>query len=429
MKKVLNIGLLLSLFLNSYSQTLTIKGFVKDAVTLSPVKDVNITIKGSNSGTTTDASGNFSIVLEDKTNLLIFSHISYYKKEISYLNSGEILLQPKVNILPSFSIHSDPIVNITKQLPIFIIDYLFVDNNICLLAYNRKKINDIRLFYIDYESNILSQMKVEKADALFKNCFGDTYYLNSEEAIKIKVTKDSIGEMNRIPRNYFDISYKAIEFKIEDNIYFSTNHYQNFIRKYHFINLYDEEKEIHTILTIADSSKIEEFDRDYNFFFYAKNASRLGMSVTSVYNNLDLLRSNQPMDWEDQKGRFSPLEISVNNLKDSIFVFNYLKENLEVYNLNGILKRKIKTDFYKDKTFTGKIIVSEEFNRFYAVFNIGSIIQLREIDILNGKIKTTIDIPSYPFIENIKLTGNQIFFLYKKKVYQELKQLYRMDLL
>ncbi len=430
MKRFLIIGLMLSLVLNSFCQTFTLKAYVKDAVTLSPIKNVNISIYGTNKGTSTDDSGFFSIECKEKPNKIIISHINYYSKEISNLNNSknnEILLQPKINELKIVSISSDPIINITKELPIYIKDYLFINENICLLAYNRKKINDIRLYFIDKDANILNELKIEKAEELFKDCFGEIYYLTHEEAVRLSISKDTIIELNSIPRNYFDISYKALEFRIEDNIYFSTKHYQNLIIKYHYINLYDEAKEIHTIFSIADSLKISEFERDFNFFFYAKNASKLGMSITSIYNNLDLLREYQPLDWADLHGRFSALETTVNNIKDSIYVFNYTKENIEVYNLTGNLKRKANCTFFKDENFTGKIIISDE-NKVFALYKIGSIIQLREIDIINGTIKKTFNIPSYPYIENIKLTGNQIYFLYKKRVNQELKQLYRMEL-
>lgn len=431
MKRILLLGLLFGLIIPSFGQTIIFKGFVKDAATLCPIKDVNISINGTKHGTTTDVSGFFSIKIINKQEKITFSHINYEIKELKYseiYENFELYLNSKTYELKEFTISSDPIVNLTKALPIYIKDYVFVNNNICLLAYNRKKLNDIRLYYIDSKANILNELEIENANLLFKDCFGDVYYLNNEDAVKLSFLNDSISELNKIPREEFEISYKAIEFKIEDNIYFSTNHYQNFIKKYHYFNLFDNEREVHTIISIYDSTKIDEFERDFNFFFYAKNSSKIGISVTSVYNNLNLLREYQPIDWTDKNGRFSPIDVTVNNIKDSIYVFNYVKDNIEVYNLNGILNRKINSSFLKDEYFTGKIIVSFESNQIYALYKIGSIIQLREIDIINGRIKKTINIPSYPFIENIKLIGNQIYFLYKKKNNQELKQLYRMEL-
>ena len=110
-------------------------------------------------------------------------------------------------------------------------------------------------------------------------------------------------------------------------------------------------------------------------------------------------------------------------------LFNYIRDDIEVYDISGILKRKASTKIFKDENFTGQIIVSEENYKVYGLYKYGSIIQLREIDIKTGNCLSIYKIPSYPYIENIKLIGNQIYFLFKKKVNQEYKQLYRMELL
>lgn len=428
MKRILIIGFIISLAFSSFSQTLTIKGFVKDAVNLSPVKDVNISIYGSQNGTTTDASGFFSLEIKSPNQKIIFSHVSYQKSEFKYseINNNEILLIPKTTELKTVTINSEPIVNITKNLPVYIIDYMFTNNNIILLAYNQKKTNDIRLFLMDNEAEILDELKIKKAESLYKDCFGDIYYVNVDKAVKLSFSDNKISEEKNITRIDFELSYKAIEFKIEDNIYFSTNHYQNLIKKYHYINLYDEEKEIHTFLNISDSNKIDNFEREFNFFYYAKKASKIGLSITSVYENLANFRENQALDWEDRTGRFSPVKIAVKNLQDSIYVFNYIRDDIEIYDISGILKRKASTKIFKDKNFTGQIIVSEESNKVYGIYKVESIIQLREIDINTGNCLSSYKIPSFPYIEKIKVKGNQIYFLYKKRVNQELKQLYKM---
>ena len=57
-----------------------------------------------------------------------------------------------------------------------------------------------------------------------------------------------------------------------------------------------------------------------------------------------------------------------------------------------------------------------------------SIILLKEVDITTGIVKQQISIPNFPFIENIKITGNRLYFLYKKNLNEELKQLYTMQI-
>ncbi|MFZ4402238.1 MAG: carboxypeptidase-like regulatory domain-containing protein [Bacteroidales bacterium] len=429
MKKILMISYLLLIGLHCFPQKLSLNGFVKDAITLKPIKGVNIQIANTTIGTTTDDSGFFSFATTSPTANLVISHISYEKKQyrISHLkNKTEILLTPLINELKEVTINSEPINSITKKLPIYVIDYLIIENTILLLAYNHKRVNDTRLYLIDYEANILKEKRIEKAEALFVDCFEDIYFINKNEAVKIEINSNEIALIDTIGRNDFDAYNKAIDFKINDNIYYHTFHYQNFVMKLHCINLFDEEKENRTLFTITDSCKIDIFEREFNFFYYAKRALQYGLSVNSVYKYLAELRNAQSLDWVDLHGRFSPLRASIIRLKDNICVFNSTTNTIEMYSAEGRMIQKSKAKFISDKNYTGKIIKDESKKKVYAIFKDQSIILLKEVDLVTGELKPQISFPDFPYIENIKISGNQVYFLYKKKLNEELKQLYTL---
>ncbi|MEI6697284.1 MAG: carboxypeptidase-like regulatory domain-containing protein [Bacteroidota bacterium] len=431
MKKILIISYLLLIAIYCFPQKLSINGFVKDAITLKPIKDVNIQIANTTIGTTTDDSGFFSFATTSPTANLLISHISYEKKQyrISHLkNKTEILLTPLINELKEVTINSEPINSITKKLPIYVIDYLIIENTILLLAYNHKRVNDTRLYLIDDEANILMEKKIDNAETLYVDCFEDIYYLNKKEAVKIEIKPTEIAIIQTIAINDFYAYNKAIDFKINDNIFYHTFHYQNFIMKLHCINLYDEENERRTILTLTDSSKIDIFESEFNFFYYAKRAQQYGLSVTSVYKNLDVLRNYQSLDWEDIHGRFSPLKATVINIMDKICLFNTITNTIETYNTEGKIINKSEAKFINDKKYTGKIIKDENGKALYAVYKEGSSILLKEVDVISGNLKPPINIPNFPFIENIKIAGNQVYFLYKKTINEELKQLYTLQI-
>jgi hypothetical protein len=429
MKKILNISFLLIITISGFSQKETISAFVKDANTLKPIKDVNIKVDGTSKGTISNDSGFFSLSVPTNNSKIIISHVSYKKLVYSCLNiEKEIFLTPLVNELKEFTINANPIKSITKKLPIYVIDYLLIDNKVLLLAYNRKKITDVRLLLIDHDANILQEKKIEEAEELYRDCFEDIYYLNKKEAVKIEIKPTEIAIIQTIAKNDFYAYNKAIDFKINDNIYYHTFHYQNFIMKLHSINLYDEENERRTILTLTDSSKIDIFESEFNFFYYAKRAQKYGLSVTSVYKNLDVLRNYQSLDWEDIHGRFSPLKATVINIMDKICLFNTITNTIETYNTEGKIINKSEAKFVNDKKFTGKIIKDESGKNLYAVYKEGSIISLKKVDEINGSLKSSINIPNFPFIENIKIAGNQVFFLYKKTINEELKQLYTLQI-
>lgn len=81
---------------NKFSQAadrpldITVTGKVKDAQTNLPLPGVNITIKGTMRGTTTDANGFYKVSVPNSSDVLIFSFIGYTTKEEAVGNRTEI---------------------------------------------------------------------------------------------------------------------------------------------------------------------------------------------------------------------------------------------------------------------------------------------------------------------------------------------------
>ena len=66
----------------AFAQTgLTVSGLVKDEKG-QPLKGVNVTIKGSAAGTSTDANGKFSLHVPGRESVLVFSFVGYDPQEL-----------------------------------------------------------------------------------------------------------------------------------------------------------------------------------------------------------------------------------------------------------------------------------------------------------------------------------------------------------
>ncbi|MFZ9504678.1 MAG: SusC/RagA family TonB-linked outer membrane protein, partial [Cyclobacteriaceae bacterium] len=68
---------------NTFAQSSTVTGKVTSAEEKSPLPGVNILIKGTNRGTTTDANGQFTLTLSPNDKILIVSSIGYRSQEIT----------------------------------------------------------------------------------------------------------------------------------------------------------------------------------------------------------------------------------------------------------------------------------------------------------------------------------------------------------
>src|SRR6056297_571394 len=65
---------------NGFGQTIT--GVVEDAQSNEPLPSVNILIKGTNNGTSTDLDGNYSLNVSSLNDTLLVSFIGYERKEV-----------------------------------------------------------------------------------------------------------------------------------------------------------------------------------------------------------------------------------------------------------------------------------------------------------------------------------------------------------
>lgn len=427
MKKIFLLIILFT-FLDVNSQTFLLKGYVKDSINHFPIKDVNIYIKGSVHGTTSNDSGYFSIEIKN-TDKLIFSHLNYFKKEIQikYSSPKIFLLENKINFLNEISINAQSTISLSKNLLIYVNDYILLDEGkILILGYKQKSSHKIILYIIDNYGNVLYEKLVNNAKELFKDCFGEIYYITNKEAVRVKIINNSIVEENIFQKEEFERTYKLIEFKIGNNIFFSTFENQFFTKKCNYININDDYSVIHTIITVYDSSKIDMFENEYNFFYYAKKASNLGLSVTSVYKNLKKLRENQNLDWFDRNGRYSSIKSYFKSLNNNILVFNQTDTTIKTYNIEGKLINKYINNFLINPEFNGNILIDE--NKVYIIFNKNSITYIGEYNSETGNLGEKIVISDFPYIEKIKIFKNNLYFMYKKKIDEDYKQLYKMHI-
>ena len=68
----------------------TVTGTITDAVDGSPLIGVNIKLKGTTTGVISDIDGNYSIEVDSRKSILIFSYIGYKTREVPVEDLGVI---------------------------------------------------------------------------------------------------------------------------------------------------------------------------------------------------------------------------------------------------------------------------------------------------------------------------------------------------
>jgi TonB-linked SusC/RagA family outer membrane protein len=67
---------------NPIFQQIVVKGTVSDAATGEPLPGVNVSVKGTNSGTTSDAAGKYALSVPSRDNVLVYSFVGFTTQEI-----------------------------------------------------------------------------------------------------------------------------------------------------------------------------------------------------------------------------------------------------------------------------------------------------------------------------------------------------------
>lgn len=81
---------LLVLAMNVIAQGKTVTGKVTDSKDGTPVPNASVTIKGTNNGTTTDATGSFRLVVNDANAVLVISSVGYNNYEVTVGNQLDL---------------------------------------------------------------------------------------------------------------------------------------------------------------------------------------------------------------------------------------------------------------------------------------------------------------------------------------------------
>ena len=88
MKKTITLLLFFLMGFSVYSQTINVKGVVKDAKTGDPLPGVSILIKGTTIGTQTDFDGLFSLQKVESNAILVFNYLGFSSKEVAVTKEG-----------------------------------------------------------------------------------------------------------------------------------------------------------------------------------------------------------------------------------------------------------------------------------------------------------------------------------------------------
>lgn len=398
--------------LPAYSQSvgISISGNVKDAENGKELMNVNIVVKGTKTGTITDKSGHFSLKLYKVPFTLDFSMVGYKKHTLTINDYSDqhldIRLEPKVTDLSPVDIYGDKVVNIIKDKRLYVADYEFYDDNILLLAYKNKKITKPFLIYMTFEGDTICSRMLKKAEELYTDGLDYTHIVTRTECHQIEIDSNGIEFYYPTPKEEFFVSFASLDDATDEIVYFHQYYKRN------------------QVLAYFDFDRV---DSVYNEFRVISDEQGITMLFDNDRWGLFAPRNEHDLRFEEMcfaDPIFAPLFV----LNDSIYIINFVESQIEHYNSDGKEIEIIPIEFNNYKYIKEQIFIDEVSNKVYALFKKSASTTLKEIDLKTGKLTTSIQIPNYAFIENIKIRDDVVYFLYKERINEEYKQLYKLAL-
>ncbi|MGZ6519743.1 MAG: carboxypeptidase-like regulatory domain-containing protein, partial [Bacteroidia bacterium] len=389
-----------------------INGKVIDDITKQPIKSVSVQINGTLKGTATDSNGLFKLSVKEKDLILIFSITGYDSKSIkaNYKSYSKLVIElsQKTEVLNEVVINASPIENVIKNKNSNVLDYDFYRDNILLITY-RNDLSKSKLILINQSFDTISKINIPgEPTGLFKDCLGNNYivcensiyqiYLDSfnlrlfpaqtienfETILYPCVAEDSLNL-------YLIKKYGAQPVETGFHVFNSPSHTIN----YSYVNKSTKKKS--NLVDIVDEEMIRK-RKDELRFEKSKQAS-------GMYEHGSPGQDRLFFETIVIKEVYAPLY----NIKDKIYIFDYIDSCILKYSSNGQLINKVEIKFQNDKHWKRQMCVDEKSGKAFAVFETNGITELKEINLTNGQINQSYKIP-FVFVKNIKAQDNYIYF-------------------
>jgi hypothetical protein len=385
----------------------TISGFVIDSLTNLPIQKANIFTLDKKSGTTSDEKGFFSLNIDKPSKKLVVSHISYKEVEINLSNgitkNVKIKLEPLTQNLTEVSISAFKVINILKDKSLFVLDYEFIDSNIICIAYPKYCFYKPTLILMNIKGDSITSIPVFKPKELYKDCFGRCNFVSKNYTMQIVITeKGDLKLVNPVETEKFYAAFNPL-IDINNNFYYLKIHTER-------------NQQINYIC-------YNEADSSYNRFRIIRNEEAVKRNYWGAYfdgTESDIRFAEMIMN----KPVYAPLFRD----DDTIIIMNFNNSAIEFYNQKGDFIKEHPITFQNDKNWKEEVYYDAIFHKFYSTFKNDGITTLKEFDDKSGKIINSTKIPDFVFIEKIKVNAGYIYFLYKEKINEEYKKIYKMKI-
>ncbi len=421
---------------SAFSQSIVVKGIVKDENTQVPIRDVNIIINGTNQGFITDHTGRFSLVLDKIPAAITLSCVGY---ETVYYDIAKIsatplamIMRPRIYSLKEVEIPAKRFEYVFKDPDYSVLDYEIMDDNILLLIFRYQlKRSELILLTLSGDTISISPVPEMKPKNLFKDFLGNVHYVSTKGNAFQCFYNDRLKHFGFIYKISFD-SLRMIAlpflFTSGDRCYFQEFTPDGFGAR---IGYYDKEHNKEYIRFLSGETTRDKYYGDLKF--YSQWNENLGKTVSTIRGSENLRKPTFEADDLHAHRYFNYRKINAPLVKlgeNNMAVFNFSEDVIELMDPKGKVYSSIPISFHKENDdnllatvvntivpvsewkWRGKILVDEYYRNAYTTFQKNGIVQIKKIDLKTGNLTTKFELP-FPFPEKILIYKGVAYFLNK----------------
>jgi hypothetical protein len=282
------------------------------------------------------------------------------------------------------------------------------NDDIILLTYPKQLQKGSEILLFD-GVNIKSNFQVDdQAQYLVSDYRGNTHIVCKEKVFGIKVSKNEI-QLGSIPKDYF---FKYLAPIVDTNA--SKMYFSNFNKDYpafdYFVfDTYDST--YRSILNIKDDLMMELYRSEYKWMdvrtkLWAKNKERETGIDAQIWVGANYF--TQSIYYKEV---YAPLF----HRNDSVFVFDYPKDRLVIFNRVGESLDTIPIYHHYQPKKTGwqkQLIQDNVTGVIYAQYENDGNMFLGIVDVKTGEISEKVKL-HYKYVEKIRVHNNKVFYIYR----------------
>jgi hypothetical protein len=254
----------------------TVTGKVTDAATRAPLPFAAVMLKGTFISTETNAAGEFTIALTDKSHTLIVFQYGYATKEqmVSAAEQKDLIisLQAKAYNLAEIVVRDKRTDTLQANNHTEFLAFEFYDNFLVALVDKGRRYKLVQL--LDESGKIIRERQApEGVNALFKDCLGNVQLLSRDSSYQFYYNYETIEFLPPYSLDVFARTLKPCQCISGDNYYFKEITYKNLKNTYYLINRNDLQKKM-LFTKVENTDAINAFNTDYDLNYFLAQRRR-----------------------------------------------------------------------------------------------------------------------------------------------------------